>query len=109
MVTGGFRTRAGMEQALAGGPVDVIGLGRPLCTDPDVPKPLLAGVDAALPSYEHSLRLGSGVFAPSSGVLLFKLINMLGQQRDFLHQSSHRDTPAKASTIPDLLPQQTAS
>ena len=29
--------------------------------------------------------------------------------RDFLHQSSHRDTPAKASTVPDLLPQQTAS
>ena len=46
MVTGGFRTRGGMEQALAGGPVDVIGLGRPLCTDPDVPKRLLAGVDA---------------------------------------------------------------
>lgn len=42
-VTGGFRTRAGMDEALASGAVDVIGLGRPLCVDPDFPRRLLAG------------------------------------------------------------------
>ena len=90
MVTGGFRTRAGMEQALVGGSVDVIGLGRPLCTDPDVPKRLLAGNHAPLPSYEHSLRLGPGVLAPSSRVILFKLINLLGQQGWYYQQLARR-------------------
>ena len=86
MVTGGFRTRAGMEQALAEGSVDVIGLGRPLCTDTEVPKRLLEGNDAALPSYEHSLKLGGGVFAPTTSVFLFKLVNLLGQQGWYYQQ-----------------------
>jgi 2,4-dienoyl-CoA reductase-like NADH-dependent reductase (Old Yellow Enzyme family) len=86
MLTGGFRSRAGMEQALAGGAVDVIGLARPLCTDAAVPKRLLAGSDETLPSYEHSLRLGSGIFAPGSKVFLFKLVNLLGQQGWYYQQ-----------------------
>ncbi|MES2643126.1 MAG: NADH:flavin oxidoreductase [Myxococcota bacterium] len=43
MVTGGFRTVAGMESALGSGAVDVIGLGRPFCVDPGFPAELLAG------------------------------------------------------------------
>jgi len=86
MVTGGFRSRAGMEQALAEGAVDVIGLARPLCTDTEVPNCLLAGNNGPLPSYEHSLRLGAGVFAPTTGVFLFKLINLLGQQGWYYQQ-----------------------
>ena len=35
MVTGGFRTRAGMEEALNQGALDLIGLARPLALDPD--------------------------------------------------------------------------
>ncbi len=47
MVTGGFRTREGMESALASGAVDVIGLGRPLALEPDFPNELISGqVDA---------------------------------------------------------------
>ncbi len=42
MVTGGFRTRAGMMEALSEG-VDVIGMGRPLCVEPDLPERLLDG------------------------------------------------------------------
>jgi 2,4-dienoyl-CoA reductase-like NADH-dependent reductase (Old Yellow Enzyme family) len=56
MATGGFRSRAAMEQALEMGAVDAIGLGRPLCVEPDGPKRLLAGVDA-LPRAEASLAL----------------------------------------------------
>jgi 2,4-dienoyl-CoA reductase-like NADH-dependent reductase (Old Yellow Enzyme family) len=56
MVTGGFRSRAAMEQALERGAADVIGLGRPMCLMTDAPKHLLAG-DATLPRYEESLGL----------------------------------------------------
>ncbi|SPJ74457.1 related to NADH oxidase [Fusarium torulosum] len=37
MVTGGFRTRAGMEEALAEGACDLIGLGRPSIINPSLP------------------------------------------------------------------------
>jgi len=56
MVTGGFRSRAAMEQALDNGAADVIGLGRPMCVMTDAPKQLLAGLDA-LPRYEDGLQL----------------------------------------------------
>ena len=56
MVTGGFRTRAAMEQALGMGAADVIGLGRPLCVQTDGPKQLLAGTES-LPRYEDNVEL----------------------------------------------------
>ena len=59
MVTGGFRTRAAMEQALAIGAADVIGLGRPLCVQTDGPKQLLEGVEE-LPRYEDRVDLLPG-------------------------------------------------
>ena len=37
MLTGGIRTRAAMESLLGCGAVDVIGLGRPLALDPELP------------------------------------------------------------------------
>ena len=80
MVTGGFRTREGMEEAMREDAIDVIGLGRPLITDPDAPKRLLAGEDSSLPSYERSTRWGPGLFGPTSKVYLFKVINVIGQQ-----------------------------
>ncbi len=43
MLTGGFRTRSVMDGALASGAVDVIGLARPLCVEPDLPRRLLDG------------------------------------------------------------------
>lgn len=56
MVTGGFRSKAAMEQAVESGAADLIGLGRPLCADPDGPARLLAG-EEALPRYEDKLSL----------------------------------------------------
>lgn len=56
MVTGGFRTRAAMEQALDIGAADVIGLGRPMCVMTDAPKQLLGG-RSELPRYEDGLDL----------------------------------------------------
>ncbi|MBJ9750773.1 NADH:flavin oxidoreductase/NADH oxidase family protein [Burkholderia cepacia] len=46
MVTGGFRTAAGMNAALESGAVDIVGLGRLLAIDPDAPISLLQGRDS---------------------------------------------------------------
>ncbi|CAN5134334.1 NADH:flavin oxidoreductase/NADH oxidase family protein [soil metagenome] len=55
MVTGGFRTRGGIEEALATGATDLIGLGRPVCVEPDLPARLVDGtVDEA---YDYERRL----------------------------------------------------
>jgi 2,4-dienoyl-CoA reductase-like NADH-dependent reductase (Old Yellow Enzyme family) len=43
MVTGGFRTVAGMVEALDGGELDVVGLGRPMIADPETPTKILSG------------------------------------------------------------------
>jgi hypothetical protein len=56
MVTGGFRSKSAMRQALESGAVDLIGLGRPLCYFPDGPKRLLGGMEM-LPRKENELAL----------------------------------------------------
>lgn len=56
MVTGGFRHRSVMEQAVASGAADLIGLGRPMCVDTDAPAQLLAGADE-LQRYENMVSL----------------------------------------------------
>jgi 2,4-dienoyl-CoA reductase-like NADH-dependent reductase (Old Yellow Enzyme family) len=57
MVTGGFRTAAGMVEALERGDLDVIGLGRPLIADPQTPKRLLSGEIDRAPTPEAGLGL----------------------------------------------------
>ncbi len=43
VVTGGFRTAAGMAQAIRSGAVDMVGLARALAMEPDLPSRLLEG------------------------------------------------------------------
>lgn len=56
MVTGGFRQRLAMEQALESGSADVVGLGRPMCVMTDAPTQLMEGLKE-LPRYENELSL----------------------------------------------------
>jgi len=56
MVTGGFRSRAAMEQAINSGAADVVGLGRPLCVLPDAANLVLEGAEK-LPTPEATLSL----------------------------------------------------
>lgn len=87
MVTGGFRTRAGMEAALASGDTDVIGIGRPFCTHPDVARRLLSGEINELPAFEHQLHLRPrGRLSPASPWLAAKMVNVLGAQGWYYHQ-----------------------
>lgn len=61
IVTGGFRTRAGMEAALLSGACDLVGLARPLAIAPDLPARLLDGSVAA--GQRADLRLPRGAAA----------------------------------------------
>jgi len=72
LMPGGFRNRAGMEAALASGDIDVIGLARPLCTMPDLPKKLIAGSIDEAPAHERTMATRSKGFVT-------KLVNLLGQ------------------------------
>jgi 2,4-dienoyl-CoA reductase-like NADH-dependent reductase (Old Yellow Enzyme family) len=56
MVTGGFRTRAAMEHAIDTGAADIVGIGRPLCADPDGCRSILAGA-TTLERWEKKLHL----------------------------------------------------
>ncbi|MDB5970619.1 MAG: NADH:flavin oxidoreductase/NADH oxidase family protein [Hydrocarboniphaga sp.] len=56
MVTGGFRTRRAMEEALQANLIDAIGIGRPLCIEPDLPARLMSGVAERALDYQQLLQ-----------------------------------------------------
>jgi 2,4-dienoyl-CoA reductase-like NADH-dependent reductase (Old Yellow Enzyme family) len=87
MITGGFRTRAAMESAIAEGDCDVVGLGRPLCTEPDLPRRLLSGEADRAVAWEDRLRLAErGWRSPTSPLLPMRVMNVLGAQGWYYQQ-----------------------
>ena len=81
MVTGGFRSRAGMEAALGAGDCDVIGLGRPLCWRPDAPRRLLARELERIEDLDGRLRLRErGWLSPASRGIAGKALNAFAAQ-----------------------------
>jgi len=86
MVTGGFRSREAMDEVIAGGEVDMIGLGRPLCWDPDFPKKILEGDIDHAEAIEKTLRLGPGFLGPNSPIKFIKMINGFGTQSWYYEQ-----------------------
>jgi hypothetical protein len=83
MVTGGFRTAQGMADAITTGGVDLIGLSRPLCLDPDAPAALLRGTQSSVTAWENELRVGPGLVGPHSRIKLIRAINGLGSMTWF--------------------------
>lgn len=80
LVTGGFRSTAGMNAALAEGGADMIGVGRPFCVEPELAKDVIAGVSEGWPRYEQLLRLGPGWLGPASPINAIRMLNILGPQ-----------------------------
>jgi 2,4-dienoyl-CoA reductase-like NADH-dependent reductase (Old Yellow Enzyme family) len=104
MLTGGFRTRQAMNDALDSGAVDVVGLARPITFEPDLPQRLLNGtaekslvtpktlghktVDDLLNSAWHQqqiARMGRGrAVRPGRGPAIALAIALLTTARDLL-------------------------
>jgi 2,4-dienoyl-CoA reductase-like NADH-dependent reductase (Old Yellow Enzyme family) len=79
MVTGGFRRREIMEQAIRSGGADLIGLGRPLCVMTDAPAQLLRGL-AQLPRFETQLALFPNWLAFLNRIKTLRTIASFGVQ-----------------------------
>lgn len=74
MVTGGFRSRAGMNRAIEQDGVDVVGIGRPLMADTAASANILNGADE-VPRIEQTMRLGPGWLGPRSPFKVIKMAN----------------------------------
>jgi 2,4-dienoyl-CoA reductase-like NADH-dependent reductase (Old Yellow Enzyme family) len=73
MLTGGFRSRAGMKAALDEG-VDLLGLARPVCVDQSCVKALLSGEVDRLDSWEESIKREKGLFSSNSPIPLIGML-----------------------------------
>jgi 2,4-dienoyl-CoA reductase-like NADH-dependent reductase (Old Yellow Enzyme family) len=67
MVTGGFRSKSVMEDALMSSSTDLIGIGRPFIIDPYFPKKLLSGDILELPTIERQFPSSQDI--PNGAVL----------------------------------------
>ena len=86
MVTGGFRSRLTMVDALKDGELDMIGLGRPLCVDTKTSSLLISGQISCASAYEVDLKLGKGWLGPESIIPLLRIINVQGEMAWFSQQ-----------------------
>lgn len=109
MVTGGFRSPAAMDEAVEGG-VAMVGIGRPLCVEPDAPARLLAGELEALPSVEKQLALGAGYFGPASSNDVIKAANALAAMafyyRNIIRMGDGKPTRASMNLLFALIKHQ---
>ena len=78
MLTGGFRTKDGIENALQSNICQIVGVGRPLCADPYCIKKMMDGELEMLPSVEKTLSLGPWIFSTKSPIKLIQVINAFG-------------------------------
>jgi 2,4-dienoyl-CoA reductase-like NADH-dependent reductase (Old Yellow Enzyme family) len=110
MLSGGFRTRQGMTDALSSGAVDLIGLARPIAHEPDFPRRIVDGsaqaslakpqtignraIDDLLNSSWHQqqlARLGRGkAVRPDRTPLVALVIGVLTTLRDSIRMGMPR-------------------
>ncbi|WP_299355035.1 NADH:flavin oxidoreductase/NADH oxidase family protein [uncultured Shimia sp.] len=86
MVTGGFRSRAAMEEALTEDGIDMIGLARPLCVHPDAVSELINGDVAKIGVDEDDLALGSGKWGVNAQNWLIALVNTVARVEYYVWQ-----------------------
>lgn len=74
MITGGFRSRTLMAAALAAGELDLVGIARPLCADPELCKGLLDGSVEDAPAPERVLTLDRAALGMEVDDATFRII-----------------------------------
>ena len=80
MVTGGFRSVQGMNDALNQNACDVLGIARPFCIDPQIANKLLSKDISETPTLEKTMQVGPGLLGLNSPFSMIKGINGWGQQ-----------------------------
>lgn len=103
-ITGGFRSRSVMDEALSQSVLDVIGIARPTCVEPDAGRKLLADSNYRLPEPEANLYLfRAGFMGPSSSSSFIRLANTQAAVSWFYRQiialSQGRKVPDQASAF----------
>lgn len=79
MITGGIRRLATIGQALSGGACEVIGIARPMCTDPDTSgRRLLGGDTDEIGGEERSLAMPRDALGPDVNDAAFKTAESFG-------------------------------
>lgn len=83
MVTGGFRSSGAMARAITEDGIDMIGLARPLCVQPDAVNGLLDGSVETIGIEEDGLVIGRGRFGVNAKNWFIKLVNAVSRVEYF--------------------------
>jgi len=97
MLTGGLRSRQGMQSALDEG-IDVLGVARPVCVELDCVKALLNGQVERLASHEEGLRRDKGFLGARSPIALIRTLNSFAGIYWFYAQLYRHGRGAPAAT-----------
>ena len=103
-VTGGFRSRTAMVDALQQGELDMIGMARPFAADPEIAQGLLDSSLLQAPSIEQHKRLGPGLLGINSPIGIIKMITMQGQVGWFAEQINRAANNQPANPDIGVLP-----
>ena len=102
-VTGGFRSTRGMNEALESRACDIIGLGRPLCPEPDIVNELLSGEKESATLYENHVSFGPGILGLNSPINYIKANNKATQvfwcYRQILKMAEGKDVDPNMSLL----------
>jgi len=98
-VTGGFRSLAVMERAVSEDGIDMIGLARPLCVQPDAVHELLDGTRDSVGIQEDGLVIGRGRFGMHATNWLVKLINTICQVEYYGWQMTRMSRGLKPQSV----------
>ncbi len=89
MVTGGFRSRDVMMRALQDGHLDLIGIARPFCTEPDAIRGLITGSTGRLKDYFRPATSRIFTFSAEAGYYAYQLIRLAEGKQPDLHISGN--------------------
>ena len=96
-----------MNKALETNACDIIGLGRPLCSEPDLVNNLLSGHKSSAILYENILELGPWILGLNSPFKMIKSNNRVAQvywcYRQILEIADKKDVDPKISLISALI------